>query len=158
MKHGEKGPVRTREAFILPEAFLLLGLARLMTMAMKFNQFSRILGMQVSREPKAPDVAQLERAREVASIIAEASRRAPWKTRCLVRAIAAQLMLKRHRINSTLYLGVARSGNKPLKAHAWVKCGDIFLTGEHPVMDYTVVAMFSNEFDSIGPSGGEDSV
>jgi hypothetical protein len=157
MKHGEKRPVRTREAFLLPETFLFLGLARLLTMAMKFNQFSRILGIQGSREPKAPDAAQLERAREVASVIAQASRRAPWKTRCLVRAIAAQLMLKRRRINSTLSLGVARSGNKPLKAHAWVKCGDVFLTGERPAMDYTVVAMFSNEFDNIGPSGGEDS-
>ena len=155
MMHSEPKPVPVREAFILQEAFLLLGLARLMTVTMKFSWFSRVLGRQLPREPKAPDEAQLARAREVASAILQMCQRAPWKTRCLVRAITAQLMLGRRRINSTLYLGVTRSEKNPIKAHAWVKCGGMFLTGERPAGDYTVVAMFSNEFDGIGPAGGE---
>lgn len=155
--HNERDPVRAREAFIFQEAILFLGLARLMTAAMKFSWFSRMLGKQVSCEPKVPGKAQLERAQEVAFAVAQMSRRVPWKARCLVRAIAAQLMLGRRRINSTLYLGVSRSNDKPLKAHAWVKCGDAFLTGERPAMDYTVVARFSNEFYGNRRIVGEDA-
>lgn len=153
----ERNPARPREAFLFLEAVLFLGLGRLMTAAMKFRWFSRALGKQDSCEPMAPDAVQLERAQDVAAAIAQMSRRVPWKARCFVRAIAAQLMLGRRRINSTLYLGVNRSGNNPLKAHAWVKCGGVFLTGERPAKDYTVVARFSNEFCSPRRIAGEDA-
>jgi hypothetical protein len=145
----------THDVFILLEASLLLCFAQLLAMTMKFNRFSRVLGKQVSREPGAPDEAQLARAQEVASAIALVRRLAPWKSRCLAQAIAAQIMLKRRRINSTLYLGVAQHAVKGLRAHAWVKCGGAFLTGERLSKNYTVVAMFSSEFSAPKRPGGE---
>jgi hypothetical protein len=54
-------------------------------------------------------------------------------------------MLKRRRIAATLYLGVAKDENKAekLAAHAWLRCGDVILTGAHGHRQFTVVAMFS---------------
>ena len=152
MKYKIKMRIWTRDAFILQEACMFLGLARLMTM-MKFRQFAPFLGKKAQHEPEEPSDDQLARAQKVKSAILAMSVRTPWKSRCLVRAIAAQIMLRRRRINCTLYLGVAKNDAKRMKAHAWVKCGKLFLTGERPAGDYTYVAAFSNEFNSPGRSG-----
>jgi hypothetical protein len=54
-------------------------------------------------------------------------------------------MLKRRRIGATLYLGVAKDLTKPqqLAAHAWLRCGDIILTGGANHKDFAVLSTFS---------------
>ena len=48
---------------------------------------------------------------------------------CLVRAIAAQCLLRREGLPATLVLGVALDTPRQLRAHAWVKSRDIVVTG-----------------------------
>ena len=149
MQQKTKAAVR-REVFIYPEAFFFLGLALLLTALIKFSRVSRFLGEQGAKAPKAPDAAQLARAEKVRQTIETMSWRLPRETKCLIQAIAAQFMLKRRRINSTLYLGVALSKKKGMKAHAWVRCGGITLTGAKAMAHYTQVASFTNDFDQPG--------
>ena len=52
----------------------------------------------------------------------------PWQSKCLVRALTAQKLLKEKRLDSTLYLGVSEKENK-MVAHAWLRCGNVFVTG-----------------------------
>lgn len=51
-----------------------------------------------------------------------------WKNLCMVRAMIAQKLLLEKGIHSTLYLGV-RKEEKGFSAHAWVRVGDLFVTG-----------------------------
>ncbi|MEG0711156.1 MAG: lasso peptide biosynthesis B2 protein, partial [Niameybacter sp.] len=68
----------------------------------------------------------------------------PWESKCLVQAMVAQYLLKRRRIATTLYLGVAKGSEGELKAHAWLRCGQMIVTGDGARRDYKEVARFAN--------------
>ncbi len=56
--------------------------------------------------------------------------RVPWRSDCLVQALAAQRWLRRRGIGSAIHLGV-RSAPSAIDAHAWLKVGDeVVLGGE----------------------------
>lgn len=66
----------------------------------------------------------------------------PWKSMCLVRALSAKEMLKKRGISSTLYLGI-RSENNKMFAHAWLRCGDFYVTGGDGY-NYVTVSCYKN--------------
>jgi hypothetical protein len=53
----------------------------------------------------------------------------PWKNKCFATAMAAKTMLRFRRIRSTLYLGVKKDLPDEIQAHAWLRCGDVIVTG-----------------------------
>jgi hypothetical protein len=58
------------------------------------------------------------------------SRRIPGAS-CLTQAIAGQILLARQGISSVLHLGVARSPEEGMRAHAWLDCqGQTVLGGQ----------------------------
>lgn len=67
----------------------------------------------------------------------------PWQVKCLEEAIAGKKVLINYDIKTILYLGVAKEGEQNLKAHAWLKIGDQFITGEQGHQNYTVVGFYS---------------
>ena len=81
----------------------------------------------------------------IGQAIRSAANYTPWESVCLPQAMAAQWMLKRRHIAGTLYLGVAKDETKPekLAAHAWLRSGDVLLTGGAGHRQFTVVATFS---------------
>jgi hypothetical protein len=67
----------------------------------------------------------------------------PWNSNCMARAIAAQQMLAKRGIPSTLYIGAGKEGNKTFGTHAWVRCGDQLVTEEKDQGHLTVLATFA---------------
>jgi hypothetical protein len=74
--------------------------------------------------------------------ILRAGGRLPWHSSCLVRALAAQMMLRRRRLPSVLQLGVRAGAATELSAHAWLKCGDIDVVGVETAAEFTPIAAF----------------
>lgn len=74
--------------------------------------------------------------------VRRACRNVPWKTRCLVEAMAVKRMLHRKKIECTIYLGVAKENNGRMSAHAWLKSGDTIITGKKNHQKYTVISYF----------------
>jgi hypothetical protein len=66
-----------------------------------------------------------------------------WRSKCLEQGLAAKAMLRRRGLPNTLYVAVARE--VALEAHAWVRSGDICVTGQAEFDRYTVVARFADE-------------
>lgn len=64
----------------------------------------------------------------VAYAVEHACRRTVWESKCLVRALTAQRMLKKKGISSTLYLGCGMDEGKMI-AHAWLRVGEYYVTG-----------------------------
>jgi len=71
-----------------------------------------------------------------------------WPGKCLAQALVARFFLRRRGVSCLLILGAKQSGNQPgnearpsLRAHAWLKVGDIAVTGDG-VLDYIPVAFF----------------
>jgi len=64
----------------------------------------------------------------------------PYKFRCLIQALVISAILREKRIPHTTYLGVKKETRK-MKAHAWLKCGNLFISGNGPG-DFNTVSFF----------------
>ena len=135
---------RTQRMLLL-EAFLLLGMARLGVLFLPFRWLAKSLGTHMKETDTQLPPADLPLARMVGAAVRSAANHTPWGSVCLPQAVAAKWMLKRRNIPGTVYLGVIKDKTKPekLAAHAWLRCGNIILTGAKGHRQYTVVSTFS---------------
>jgi hypothetical protein len=133
------------ERLLLVEAFLLLGIARLTVLALPFKWLAVSLGRHQRKADAQICASDLNIARKVGRAVCSAANYTPWESVCLPQAVAATWMLKRRNIAGTLYLGVAKDEAiaEKLAAHAWLRCGNIILTGAASQRQFTVVATFS---------------
>ena len=79
-------------------------------------------------------------AKAVSMCVNHVCNKTVWESKCLVRALTAQKLLKRKGIPSTLYLGCGMQDGK-MVAHAWLRCGRMIVTGAGEE-EYTVVDKF----------------
>lgn len=128
------------QKFLLLESYIFLFGARVLVVALPFKYVSRLVG--VKGESPSEKLAS-ELPLQVRWSVTTASRYAFWNTLCLTQALAAKFMLNRRGLKSTLYLGTTRPSEGQFVAHAWVRCGDLIVTGEKGHEDYTVVACFA---------------
>ena len=135
-----------REWGCFGEAVLCLGLARLAIGCVRFRHLSRRLGRPNEETPAESPRHQDTPTRLVSWAIDAAGRRTPWKSTCLVRALAAHAMLHRRGISSTLYLGVDPGSGpaRTLDAHAWLRSGTCVVTGGEVMDRFTPVASFAD--------------
>lgn len=139
-----------RDRALLAEAGLCLAGARLAVVALPFKTLAPRLGTQGAESTRAQNAEPTDsaRLRSIGWAIAAVASRTPWRSMCLEQAVAAKAMLRRRRIPSTLYLGLARpqvGDERPLIAHAWVRCGDLNVTGGNRVDHYAVITSFADE-------------
>ena len=132
-----KLPVLKQVLFI--EAVFWLGLARLAVLMVPFRFIAPLLGRHKADTPEQSMPGPLKQISQAVNIM---SRHLPWECKCLAQAIAAKMILKRKGFSSTLYLGMARD-EKKFKAHAWVRSGNIIVTGHCGLEDYKIISKFS---------------
>lgn len=65
----------------------------------------------------------------IAYVVPRIARAVPWRSDCLVQALAAQHWLAAEGIESEIVIGVERPDDAEFGAHAWLKCGDAIVTG-----------------------------
>ncbi len=131
------------DRLLLFEAALCLGVARLAILLLPFRWLAPRFGARMAESAAEEPGIGGGLAGRLAWAVRVSSRYAPWQTRCLVRAVAAKLMLKRRGLPSTLYLGLAKDGDGELTAHAWLRCGGSTLTGGRVGREYQVIAKFA---------------
>ena len=129
---------------ILVEAAICLSIARIAIMALPFPWIVPFLGqnMTVSLDTTEPEHSDL--IKQVSWAVRTASRRLPGKASCLARAIAAKRMLRRRGVQSTLYLGIGKDGDGKLRAHAWLRSGNVIASGARGMVSFTVISTFAN--------------
>ncbi|MCP4397031.1 MAG: lasso peptide biosynthesis B2 protein [bacterium] len=117
LKSFLRWPHRYRLLFF--EAFVWLGLARMVILLLPFRRVVPVFGTYQAESPKE---AIPEDIRSTVLTIFHAVRCAaqftPWKSVCLPQAMAAKMMLQRRHIPSTMYLGMAKQGEDSFCAHA----------------------------------------
>ena len=139
-------PVRTlwrmtwQDRLILAEAIVWLAVAGLIIAVVPFRKFGGVAARPVRKPPPAPDARNRVR-KKVRWAIVTAARRVPWRALCIQQGLAAQFMLRRRGIPSVLYYGAAlREGD--LKAHVWVRDGNIDVIGGEAASRYALLARF----------------
>lgn len=140
-----------KEVWLFLEAVYFLAYARLAISLIPFKYIAPTLGIQTLEMNNSIEAKEtLSKAMEIAQAIKRGVRYAPWINVCLPQAIVAQRMLARRKIAYTVYLGTAKDeSNSGLKAHAWVKCGDLFIVGKMGHEQFTVISRFVPKIDCV---------
>lgn len=116
------------EKILLAESYFLHLLTGLLLKIIPFNRITKIYGKGRNDEKFSPG-STLHRTRLNACLIREATRRAslfsPWQNKCLVSSLAARVMLRRRKIDSDIFLGVAKDASGQTLSHAWITVGPI---------------------------------
>ena len=126
------------------EAFILTGIMRFKILKVPFNKLKKSMGTvnkESSKEISREDARVVMNIREKVMIT---SKYTPWESLCLVQAMTVQKMLKKRGLSTTLYLGVNKDKENNMRAHAWIRCGSIYVTGGNG-SGYANVAKFYNE-------------
>ena len=132
-----------KEKFNIMQTFFYTGFYRAFILFVPFNKLRKRMGKhkEESAAKETRDVYKI--ASHISWVVTLISSKTPWESKCLVQALTAQRMLKSKGISTTIYLGVRKEGNE-MKAHAWLRCGEYYVTGGAIREQYTVVAKFAN--------------
>ena len=126
--------------FMAAEAAIALGAYRL-ALWLPFRWHVRS-DNRSTPQPVAADCPPNDpRARRVRRVIAGVEGRLPWRSTCLVQALAARSMLRRRHVATVLHLGVARDEGC-LEAHAWLEADGGYVCGGETAMKFTPIAAF----------------
>ncbi|MDX1401964.1 MAG: lasso peptide biosynthesis B2 protein [Kiloniellales bacterium] len=101
-------------------------------------RFSIVGAQRILRELRVPlpvscrhretPLAKID-VRRLSWAIAVAAKHVPWRSNCLIQVMAADRWLRRYHLGPNFYLGVARDEQGLLTGHAWIRFGDITVTG-----------------------------
>jgi hypothetical protein len=84
---------------------------------------------EAGRPPKKVATGKVDVGR-LSWAIAVAAAHVPWRSDCLLRAMAADRWLRRHQLQPQFYLGVKRNDAGGLAGHARLHFGDVTVTGD----------------------------
>ena len=132
------------EKISILEAFILTGIVRFSILFIPFNKLARCIGKYKDESTYSVSDKEKDTICRIAWAVYVVSKRTPWQSKCLVKALTAQIMLRQRKVSSTLYLGVAKDKANKLKAHAWLRSGQDIITGNSEKEGFTVVAKFAN--------------
>lgn len=122
---------RIRLSASVPRAVALLAWARL--------QLRSVVGRDIAernrrirqscREAGMPDPDDAALLAQVRSVIPFTAKRVPWRSDCLVQALAGQEWLAARGIASRIVIGVENTEETGFGAHAWLAHGDSVVLG-----------------------------
>ncbi|HEY4785222.1 MAG TPA: lasso peptide biosynthesis B2 protein [Bacteroidales bacterium] len=115
---------------------------KLMVTFLPLRWYARQLGVQHSLSSDSSDDNSYSLVYKISQAIVRCRKSIPWQNRCLVEAITAKRMLQKRGLQSTLYLGVNKK-DKKMTAHAWLRCGTIFVTGNRGKDNFVTVNTFA---------------
>lgn len=125
------------------ESLLELTVWKILILCLPFRRWSRWSGRFQSETLKENRLRELRVLRSISRSIQISSQLIPWRSKCLDQALAAQDMLARRKLPSTVYYGMVKDDTGKWLAHAWVRCGDQWVIGHHPQKQYTVVGSYA---------------
>ncbi|MBT2289672.1 lasso peptide biosynthesis B2 protein [Paenibacillus albidus] len=128
---------------LFPEALLSLCRARIQLL-FPFARTAPQLGLKSLETAEVTRDSDLPRIQQITRAIRIISRYTPWKSTCMVRAVAGLKMLEKRGIECTLYLGVAKDKHGKMVAHAWLRSGSCYVSGDDAMQGFVVVEKFAN--------------
>ena len=124
------------------ESFVLSFKIRVLIKFYPMKKYAHKLG----EENKLSDnieLAEIEKLKPFIVNIKRVSRYSIWRTKCFEEAFTLKKIIEKRGYSSTIYFGIAKEESNNLKAHAWLKIGDIIIIGGRGHKQYTVTKYFT---------------
>jgi hypothetical protein len=93
-----------------------------------WGELALLLAADMTEGSKALTALQRSLVERVAYAVPIMGLRVPWRSDCVVQALAARRWLARRKIASSICIGV-RKDEQGFQAHAWLRVGDRIVTG-----------------------------
>ena len=131
-----------KQKLLIPQIFVLMEYYRFRVHKRPFAELAPKIGTLGYETPveSSPRNAWL-----VHELMESMMRRIEWKDSCLIRALTAKKLLNRMGERCTLYMGVQKRDGNAMKAHAWLRCGKLIVTGGESKAGFTVTAVFGDK-------------
>lgn len=132
-----RGP---RDQWLVVKAFVLLGHSRYLIKRRGLKGIEPVLGARLVESPCEISAEHQAYAERVSRAVVGVKNYTPWVSNCFPQALAAQRLLDAEDVDCTVYFGaVLRAPQEALAAgapevgafaaHAWVRCGNHYVTG-----------------------------
>ena len=125
------------------EALIYLVICKLWIICRPFNSYAKKFGVAQCETLKSEMTSRQHELNAIRLALRVVPHYLPWKSVCLDQAMAAQRMVVRRGIQSTLYFGMARVEDQSLMAHAWLRSGNKWIVGYQPNMIYSIVGAYA---------------
>jgi hypothetical protein len=129
------------DRLLMLEAVFWLAIAGIAIAVLPFRQVGNLAARPIRRLQR-PLETHLTEARLIPWAIVTIATRVPWRALCFQQGLAAQFMLRRRGIPSTLYYGAALNSRGGLHAHVWLRNGDRNVLGAEIAHQFAVLATF----------------
>ena len=131
-----------RDFYLFLEAWIILSISKLMIIFFTFKKIAARIGMpqfETDFEVKSGQTID-----EVHIALFRGIKYVFFSSTCYDQALAVTFMLKRRKISSTIYFGLSNVDEK-LAAHAWVRSGNLIVSGRKGHEQFTPVAWFGTQ-------------
>lgn len=127
------------------EALFLSAYYRYLILKRPFAQISKKIGTLGYETEQIPYQDARMLIKMVQTAVGAVCGHTPWESKCLVQALTAKRMLNRRGLSCTMYMGVALEPDGEMAAHAWLRCGVLYVTGGNGAKTYTITTIFGDE-------------
>ena len=131
-----------KQKLMIPRVFLLMAYFKRRVHGHPFSELAPQIG---TLGFETPVEASPRNAWLVHELMESMFRYLKWKDSCLIRALTAKKLLNRMGFKCTLYMGVRKLDGMGMKAHAWLRCGKLIVTGGESKAGFTVTGIFGDE-------------
>ncbi|MBQ9118858.1 MAG: lasso peptide biosynthesis B2 protein [Lachnospiraceae bacterium] len=111
------------------KAWMYSAIYRFQILHKKSKKLNAKWGAEGEESPEEATLQEYRYAKKVAYAVNQVCNKTRWESKCLVRALTAQRLLRKKKIETTLYLGCGLEKDGTMIAHAWLRCGRLFVTG-----------------------------
>ena len=122
------------------QAWLYSAVFRFRILYTQSDKLRKNWGKEGEESPETATMEEYRYAKRVSYAVDHVCNKTKWESKCLVRALTAQKLLRKKGIPSTLYLGCGLKDGE-MVAHAWLRCGKMYVTGGNGA-DYATVDKF----------------
>ena len=140
-KRNAISPAPEGSGCLLLEALALLSLAQLAVVLLPFRWVAKVFGKHRAERTECDNPGYV--AQRISWAVETAVGLIPWNCKCLVCVVACKVMLARRGITSTVYIGVNKDAQGELHAHAWLRSGNLYLTGGQGHKQFKVITTFA---------------
>lgn len=111
-----------------------------------FFPFKRVMGWLGSANIESdtqPNEQTIHTRKNIRAALQLCKKYALWPTECYTLSLTGKILLKRRKINGTLYIGFIKSEEGKYKGHAWLRSADTYICGFKESIGYPKNLIFS---------------
>jgi len=108
---------------------IVLGAMKIVIAMVPFKRIMQVVTNSPKESTGIIDRKSAVRAWKIMTILEWVANRTPWQSKCYDQALAGSILLRMLGVSSTIYFGIRKSDEGIPEAHAWLRAGPLYITG-----------------------------